>query len=547
MGSEGIAGFGSAQTPQAEPIGSRHSKGFMPGPGPVVKISAVSRPIIAQMKVPFEADRTLTDLQKSAVHFNTIPHTHLEGAIYSASINNMSSFLRGYGNMPVDGEGGGDRVALKVASQFEKMNQKTKTIEAIEIGSSNISLKDFSSELMHEVLSLKPGGKTLIPGGTMKHAMLYEIEKQINGGYKFSVVNTGDSIEHHHKAIIGGKEKYSPAYTITNIRGDKLNEQFFKKLMGYQIKNTAVDRIYGLVDGLGGRKMAPAEYEQHPEMFINPQKLGTCTHKALSAYLKMQYYHAPEGKHLTSKERMKPFKRMKLMSKVSTLNNLAGSMGVLKTKGVVGGNSAYRNHEKFVQLATASFENSFDRKRESYSKFMSQSEIDQISSLLARVKDSCSYEGTKICYNFSPSIGYGSDVVYNEARVHYFPGNPSVVAVVNASTGEIHSHGGEKVIYSVGLVFSSVVSSSPKYSDKKQRPVESFSKALKNTDIHLQNSANKQIKTGLVSSGNGEKEEAMLEAGKAKAKKAKDQRAFDHRQEMDLRLKERLQRDGPKS
>lgn len=535
MGSEGLAGVGSTQAPHVGPLGGDKSKKLDKGPGPVAKVSRVANTIIDKMSIPFEVDRTLTDLQTSAVHFNTIPHTTLEGTVYSHSISNMSSFLREYGAISAASTGQGDPIATKAAGQLREMNRKMKRIEAIEVGAGKETLRSFSSEMMRDVRALGTGEKTLIPGGTLHHAMLYEVEKQSNGGYKLNVINTGDNIQNHHSKVIKGKRKYSPAYTITNIRGDKLDEQFFKTLIGYQVKKTDVSRIYDLVDGLGGRPMSAREYESHSGMFISPQKLGTCTHKALTAYLKMQYYQAPEAQDLSSEERIKPFKRMKMMSKISTLQNLAESMEVLKTRSVYGRDNSYQNHEKFVQLATHSFAEDFRDKKGKYGDFMSPSELEAISNVLANVEKSCSYKEKAIARNFRPSFGYGRDVVYNEAKVEYFPGNTSVVAIVDGSTGEIHSHEGHAVLYQVGLVFTMVLSNARKYSTVLKKAKKSFPKELKNTVEDAKPITKSKIGTGLVSS----ESESLLRSQEKADRKAR--KAKDHKKELQLDLARRIQ------
>lgn len=318
--------------------------------GEFQKVQGIAKPIVA-----FHSNRmsgkSMKETHRSAVHIMTVPGTKLEGNIFSSSMACMSGFLEDYSGNSVSG---GDHIAKETSMRFRDLEGTSKEIERIEVmpeGQRGQHLEALASNLKEKMRNLPSGEKLLIPGGTNAHAMLYEAEKISDGKWRFTIVNTGDGMKRYHQESPPGGGKYDPEYVIEDIPEENLSKDFIGGLLGLQVRSSEVnvEEIYQMasVEKLGGWKRTGMKGAQAP---IRPQKLGTCTYKVLTAYLRAQYVNAGN---------LRGYKRLKVISKVNTLNNLIQSDHCGRAEQAAGFSSVRENPgAKFIRLASATLEKS---------------------------------------------------------------------------------------------------------------------------------------------------------------------------------------------
>lgn len=298
--------------------------------------------------------KDLREIQRSAVHFMTISGSGLEGDVFSNSIGSMKNFLMNYRSENRQEE----VIARRVAERFKGLQKISKDVEDIEVKRGKIRPEELSWSLVKDVKDLPRGEKMLLPGGTKSHAMLYEIERQMDGYLKFTIINTGKGLSENHQYVRrNGEVKFNPKYEHSGILDSSLNARFFKDLIDIQTqRDHGVQEIYGLLNGKGSLY----NERQNEEKFIKTQKLGTCTHKVLSTYLKIQYSEAG---------RAKGFQKLKVVSKFSTLKDLVLLEQIARVQGlqksIFGGNShARENHKRFIDRALETFKQSYAKRKE---------------------------------------------------------------------------------------------------------------------------------------------------------------------------------------
>lgn len=377
----------------------------------------------------------LQSVQKDVVHMMTIRGTRLEGDVFSHSMESMSSFLSDFSTKVGTIRGGMDQVASSLGEQFSSLANLSREIEKIEVshGDKEAQLNQLCKNLEGKIGKLKSDEKLLIPGGTMAHAMLYEVSRQADGRLSFAVINTGDGLnkgDYHNRQVVNGVTKYDPACRFKGISHIHAND--LKKFLRLQVQEqgSEVQRIYGFAEELG--KSRGGRKEEESFTFIKPQKIGTCTHKVLRAYTKMAYLEKnPKGG-------LKDFKRMKVASQLSTLKNLrnfdrldsADSVGQSSLKG--GGKARLSGHESFIKLAAATFEKSYNKlQKESCLSGEEQEKVDQ---LLKEIKqqypyDENSFSGMKVRVTDYVDERDGSFPMEEDGAVDFVIGAPNLLFI----------------------------------------------------------------------------------------------------------------------
>jgi hypothetical protein len=124
----------------------------------------------------------------------------------------------------------------------------------------------------------------IIDGGYCRkewgHAMLYEIEKQENGLYRFIVYNTGDGSQKFHRKKSFFSDKLETALVFPNLSYDKVvSASLWDKLIRLRLLDDSnnIQALYNCFESLGS--------SEPTYKFQSPQKTGTCAWRCLMALL----------------------------------------------------------------------------------------------------------------------------------------------------------------------------------------------------------------------------------------------------------------------
>lgn len=336
--------------------------------------------VLSGKHFPSFEHKEMSSLHRHAVHVMGISGTKLEGNVFSRSIDGMRDFLGSYAGESSNSSKAD--IAGDTYRAFGSLASLSKEIERIELESPSeraSSLEELSQKIESRVEELEVGEKFVIPGGTCAHAMLYEVQKKEDGSLTFTVVNTGMGLKKHHKKQTDpktGKVKYDPSYVRENIGKNSLKKAFFKELIGLQVnEGSCVDDIYRLSEEKGEESTEVKSFQE----CISPQKIDTCTHKVLGAYLKMEYCR---------RDTVSNFKKLKVISKVQTFKNLLNVDKGCRVDGVrgniLGGSLVRRNaHRELIALAAETIAKLYEGEGEKLEEMgFGENEINEIYSLI---------------------------------------------------------------------------------------------------------------------------------------------------------------------
>jgi hypothetical protein len=176
---------------------------------------------------------------------------------------------------------------------------------------------DYATTLIKKTQNLKKGNSMWLPGGwsgNPGHAVLYRVQKQTNGKYSFTIFNTGGGLNYHDSIIVDGEEKYQTQLTIKDIDPKKfLTPEIYQHLLELQIQSSSdvnaefsERNIYiGVINYLDGTRVSPENPKDYPELYMQPQRSGSCAMKSIFAMLR-QAIIQPDGQQTQStKEKLK--------------------------------------------------------------------------------------------------------------------------------------------------------------------------------------------------------------------------------------------------
>ncbi|CDR34504.1 DUF3638 domain-containing protein [Criblamydia sequanensis] len=194
----------------------------------------------------------------------------------------------------------------------------------------NTKLKNLTKQTIADLKALKPGQSLWLPGGfktdKMTQEMIYVIEKQKNGKFAFTVVNTGEGIENHPGFVFHGKAKFQTHLTKENIlEVDICQNEFIESLLEMQLsfdwyyKTTHADNIYkGLFPYLKGSEPRKIDPRNFPEFYQGKQKSETTSlMKALFTSLRQDCIR----KGTSFEEGLKTYKRIKFFYTANSLRD----------------------------------------------------------------------------------------------------------------------------------------------------------------------------------------------------------------------------------
>jgi len=143
------------------------------------------------------------------------------------------------------------------------------------------------SGVIHQIKSLKPdpityglgferSNKIVILGGFQGHSMVYQIEKEKNGTYSFTTINTGDS------TLVEAIRNSVTDIKYTGIKENDLTPEFIKDLLNRD-NYMCMGKVFKVIDRHLGKKkyVKIAKGRTH-----HPQNNGTCSSKSISSWLK---------------------------------------------------------------------------------------------------------------------------------------------------------------------------------------------------------------------------------------------------------------------
>lgn len=188
-------------------------------------------------------------------------------------------------------EGDVSRTYTKLVKNFlEKSSIPLKNQKLPGILDSAIDLREGQRNLKERIkINLEAHGQSLLSGGWIGHAVLYNIKRQRDGLYTFQVFNAGEGIEYHPSTEITHKKKIQPYVEITGITEEALFEtEWLLHLQDLTEKSSDSEPrpasiLYSqLLPVLGG---VISQRDPSPEALMTPQRSGTCAWKSLVAYL----------------------------------------------------------------------------------------------------------------------------------------------------------------------------------------------------------------------------------------------------------------------
>lgn len=156
----------------------------------------------------------------------------------------------------------------------------------------------YAELLCDKIKNLKNGERFLMTGGWRDlgggHALLYLIEKEKNGNYAFTVVNTGEGIDNHQAQEIDLKTKHKPILRLCDIDESLMaNKNFFVALHECEMRihpkdgktawlHSASDIYDRILPALQGKR--DLKFEDQVD-FITDQRSGTCSWMSLTKLL----------------------------------------------------------------------------------------------------------------------------------------------------------------------------------------------------------------------------------------------------------------------
>jgi hypothetical protein len=184
-------------------------------------------------------------------------------------------------------------------SHLDQCQKESDKIAKMIKDQANIStINDHAKALLDHVKTLQRGKSFSFPGGwagSQSNPMIYQIKKQADGKYSFTIYNTGAGVEFHHGIIADSHNKYQGHLSVNDIEADKIEQtEFFRTLVEplvipaiNSLVSSGPESVYiGALEYLGGKVEAPVDFEKHPEHFMKPQRAGTSAMKILYSVLR---------------------------------------------------------------------------------------------------------------------------------------------------------------------------------------------------------------------------------------------------------------------
>lgn len=183
---------------------------------------------------------------------------------------------------------------------FHEIHEWATLIKAIDQAATGAKEKKLSSLSFEVSKNLKSKGRVVLPGGwrsgyTSGHVMIYEIEKEPSGFYKFSIFNSGAGLNYHAKASRQRAMKVCPLFSLSKIEPATIETpDFFSQLLGLQIKFGREDDqvnqedIYQLLFYLFPEAVIDDYSSTTHDKLMSAQTAGVCSYESLIAYMRIK-------------------------------------------------------------------------------------------------------------------------------------------------------------------------------------------------------------------------------------------------------------------
>lgn len=150
-------------------------------------------------------------------------------------------------------------------------------------------LKRVAEKILRKISNLAAGQSCIFTGGYQGHAVLYEIKRELEGGFSFTIINTGEGSP--------GKGSRTQDVKYVNLASEELSLEFMVELLNYKVKKPSehtptMEEVLKNVDGHLFHTSLPnlAMGRSH-----GLQKKGTCSIRCLHSWL-----HGKMGRPLYS-------------------------------------------------------------------------------------------------------------------------------------------------------------------------------------------------------------------------------------------------------
>ncbi|CDR34502.1 DUF3638 domain-containing protein [Criblamydia sequanensis] len=225
-----------------------------------------------------------------------IKDTSLEGTSFHKAIDRFSNVLESVFEQLARRGNTVPSFNLQCLNQIKEVSLE---LEDVALSYSLKNYKKLVDKLSDRFADLQKGESFYFPGGWYGrpgHAMIYIVERQNNGKFSFTIVNTGAGLENHPSYFKNGKRYYQTHLKKRDIEeADLLNNDFISSLIEpqiypiWKIKNEASEKnIYqGIFSSLRGT-VEKLDFNLFPEFFETSQNAGTCTFKSLFASLRQK-------------------------------------------------------------------------------------------------------------------------------------------------------------------------------------------------------------------------------------------------------------------
>jgi len=177
------------------------------------------------------------------------------------------------------------------------------------------ALRKMATQLAVSLISLEPGKSVLLPGGwhgprgAIGHSMLYEIKREEDGTYSFTIFNSGEGLELvHPEEIVGNKSLHQQGIKICGIAPESMcsPERLIELLMPLAMSHregeckrifNAKDIYHSFLSNLASAQKGEdlkvtffsIEGDENNLPFMTPQRSGTCSWSACLPLLAMEF------------------------------------------------------------------------------------------------------------------------------------------------------------------------------------------------------------------------------------------------------------------
>ncbi len=197
---------------------------------------------------------------------------------------------------------------LALINSFDFLLEVESRLNALTSNNQETELQAITETIKDEVMGLSAGEIVLIPGGWSNndggHAMLYQISRDSDGCFFFSVINAGAGGDFHQANDSHLRDRFNPnkRWQIESLESSKQQvelQHFFKRLLQFRKPsrlqsrqrpmdaNRLYQRIIESISHLGG-SLQDANLDLKEHVYTSGQLGGSCPERVLHQQLKLR-------------------------------------------------------------------------------------------------------------------------------------------------------------------------------------------------------------------------------------------------------------------